>query len=85
MNSLNASQLQVLRAIADLCNELGCSPTFREIAERCGCSLTVASNKVEVLSGLGFIRRRSYAHRSIEITAQGWEALGEADTTDYLI
>ena len=48
--------------------ETGFSPTYEELADRCGVSKSTVRQYLRALEEKGAIRREHYGHRSIEIT-----------------
>ena len=68
---LTPKRLRALGFIRDFIRERGCSPTLAEIAAGLGLSKPGAQTAVRALSKAGAIRKKRYAHRSIEPVEKG--------------
>jgi repressor LexA len=72
MVRLTPKQKRVLDEIRSALEETGFSPTYEELADRCGVSKSTVRQYLRALQEKGAIRREHYGHRSIEI-------VGDAD------
>jgi len=72
MARLTPNQKRVLDEIRAHLEETGFSPTYEELADRCGVSKSTVRQYLRALDEKGAIRREHYGHRSIEI-------IGDAD------
>ena len=64
---LNGTRSRVLNFIIKSINEDDVVPTFREIGEATGLSLSGARDAVVQLETLGYLRRREHKFRAIKI------------------
>ena len=71
MEPLTPNQLRVVGFVRDFIRENGYSPTLDEIARYMRVSKPTVQQYLRALESKGVIRRRRYAHRSIEIVRQG--------------
>lgn len=71
MERLTANQRRALAAIRDFARERGVSPTLDEIAAALGVAKGTVQQYLKALEAKGAIRRRRYAHRSIELLESG--------------
>lgn len=72
MVRLTPNQKRVLDEIRAHLEETGFSPTYEELADRCGVSKSTVRQYLRALEEKGAIKREHYGHRSIEI-------VGDAD------
>ena len=76
MARLTPKQKRVLDEIRSALKETGFSPTYEELADRCGVSKSTVRQYLRALEEKGVIRREHYGHRSIEpIGVSGRETL----------
>jgi len=68
-------QIQTLRAIADLTEELGQPPLLVELADTLGITANSVPFRLEALEKHGLIERRAGESRSLKVTAKGRELL----------
>ncbi|MHC4504203.1 MAG: transcriptional repressor LexA [Planctomycetota bacterium] len=67
MARLTPKQKRVLDEIRAHVKETGFSPTYEELANRCGVSKSTVRQYLRALKEKGAIRRQHYGHRSIEV------------------
>ena len=67
MEQLTPNQAKVLGCIRDFIREHGWAPTLDEIGQRAGVAKPTVQQYLQALEKKGAIRRRRYAHRSIEV------------------
>ncbi len=67
MARLTPKQKRVLNEIRAHLEETGFSPTYEELADRCGASKSTVRQYLRTLEQKGAIRREHYGHRSIEL------------------
>lgn len=67
MVRLTPNQKRVLDEIRAHLKETGFSPTYEELADRCGVSKSTVRQYLRALEEKGSIKREHYGHRSIEI------------------
>ena len=72
MARLTPKQKRVLDEIRAHLEETGFSPTYEELAERCGVSKSTVRQYLRALEEKGVIKHEHYGHRSVEI-------VGDAD------
>jgi hypothetical protein len=63
--------LDVLRAVRDLSAETGQPPTYREIAARVGCVISLVKYHVHMMCAEGLLDREPYHRRSLWLTEAG--------------
>lgn len=76
MEHLTPTQSRAAKCIRDFFDQHGCSPTLDEIAERMGVTKPTVQQYLQALEEKGVIRRRRYAHRSIELLRRGTDGTG---------